>query len=130
MIVKRVLNIEDTTLKNVAITRALNKAGVPFVDWAKNGDDGIEMVENSIKNDKPYDLIITDMHFSIFGKDDIQAGTKVIEELRRRNIEMPVVVCSSHPYQEPLAVDNIYFNERSRDIDWDIREMLDRLRQI
>ena len=128
MAVRRVLNIEDTTLKHVAIARALNKAGVPFVDWAKNGDVGIKMIENSIKDGKVYDLIITDMHFPIYGEDDFQAGTKVIAELRKRNIDIPIVVCSSHRYNIPEAADCIFYNERSRDIDDDIREMLSKLR--
>ena len=128
MVVKKVLNIEDKALKHVAVARALNKSGVAFVDWAKTGDDGIKMVEKAIVEGKPYDLIITDMHFPIYGCDDVYAGTKVIVELRNKGIDVPVVVCSSHPYIEPLAVDNIFYNQRSRDIDWDIREMLERLK--
>ena len=128
MAVRRVLNIEDTTLKHVAIARALNKAGVPFVDWAKTGDAGIEMVENSIKDGKKYDLIVTDMHFPIYDEDDFQAGTKVISELRKRNIDIPIVVCSSVRYNISEAADCIFYNERSRDIDDDIREMLSKLR--
>lgn len=124
MEVKKVLNVEDTTLKHVAIGRALNKAGVRFVEWAKNGDDAIELVEQSIGEDKPYDLIITDMHFPIYGELDDQAGTKLIQELRNRNIDIPVVVCSSVRYNEPGAVYNIFYNEKSRDIDEDIQDML------
>lgn len=128
MIVKKVLNIEDTILKHVAVARALNKSGVAFVDWAKTGEDGIEMIEKAISDGKPYDLIVTDMHFPIYGRDDLQAGTKVIMELRDKGINTPVVVCSSHSYKEPLALDNIFYNPRSRDIDWDIQEMLERLK--
>lgn len=125
--VKRVLNIEDTVYKHIAIKRALNKAGVPFVDVAKTGDIGFEMIDVSIAEGKPYDLIITDMHFPIYGQDDIQAGMKVIEELKRRGVEIPVVVCSSVRYNIPEAAECIFYNERSRDIDEDIREMLELL---
>lgn len=127
MLVKTVLNIEDTALKHVAIARALDKSGVALVEWAKTGDEGIEMIEKSIREGEPYDLIITDMHFPFQGQDDQQAGTKVIMEIRKRGIEIPVVVCSSRSYKEPLAIDNIFYNPRSRDIDWDIKEMLERL---
>lgn len=125
--VKRVLNIEDTVFKHIAIKRALNKAGVGFVDNATTGDKGFEMIEISIKEGNPYDLIITDMHFSIYGQDDVQAGMKVIEELKRRGIEIPVVVCSSVRYNIPEAVECIFYNEKSRDIDADISEMLKQL---
>ena len=127
MAIKKVLNIEDTTLKHVAIARALNKSGVPFVEWAKNGDVGLEMIENAIKEEKPYDLIVTDMHFPIYGQDDYKAGEKVITELRNRNIDIPIVLCSSVRYNVPEATECIFFNERSRDIDDDIREMIQRL---
>ena len=129
MSIRKVLNIEDTALKHVAIARALNKAGVPFVECAKNGDIGIEMVEKSIKDNRPYDLIITDMHFPIYGEDDFQAGIKVIRALHDRNINIPIVVCSSVRYNVPEAADCIFYNEKSRDIDSDIREMLEKLRR-
>lgn len=111
MAVKTVLNIEDTALKHIAIVRALNKSGVATVEWAKTGEEGIEMMETSIRGGNPYDLIITDMHFPFRGQDDWQAGTNVIMELRKRGIEVPVVVCSSCPYKEPLAVDNIFYKQ-------------------
>lgn len=126
--VKKVLNIEDTVFKHIAIKRALNKAGVPFVDEAATGDKGLAMIEKSIAEGNPYDLVITDMHFPIYGEDDVQAGMKVIHELKRRGIEIPVVVCSSLRYNIPEVVECIFFNQKSRDIDADIREMLKKIR--
>lgn len=125
--IKKVLNIEDTVLKHIAIKRALNKSGIGFIDHATTGDKGIEMIENSIAEGKPYDLIITDMHFPIYGELDEEAGIKVIQELKRREINIPVVVCSSVRYNIPDAVACIFYNEKSRDIDEDIREMLEKL---
>ena len=68
------------------------------------------MIEKAITDGKPYDLIVADMHFSIYGCDNLQAGTNVIMELRGKGIDTPVVVCSSHPYKETLAIDNIFYN--------------------
>ena len=126
--VKKVLNIEDTAFKHIAIKRALNKAGVLFVDEAATGDKGLAMIETSIAEGNPYDLVITDMHFPIYGEDDVQAGMKVIHELKRRGIEIPVVVCSSLRYNIPEVVECIFFNQKSRDIDADIREMLKKIK--
>ena len=75
-----------------------------------------------------YDLIISDMHFPIYGEDDFQAGVKVIEELQRREIKIPVVICSSVRYRVKEAAYCIFYNERSGDIDSDIREMLSKIR--
>ena len=126
-LVKKVLNIEDTLFKHIAIKRALNRAGVPFVDEATNGDKGLAMIETSIAEGEPYDLIITDMHFPIYGEDDVQAGMKVIHELKRRGIDIPVVLCSSLRYDIPEVVECIFFNEKLRDINADIREMLKKI---
>ena len=112
MAINKVLNIEDTTLKHVAIARALEKAGVKQVEWAENGDVGIDMIVKSIEADLPYDLIITDMHFPIYGADDVSAGMKVISELKKRNIDIPVVVCSSLRYSVAEAKECILYNER------------------
>ena len=107
--IKRVLNIEDTALKHIAIKRALNKAGIGFVDNATTGDKGFEMIENAIAEGKPYDLIITDMHFPIYGQIDSEAGMKVIAELKKRELEIPIVVCSSVRYNYiPDVVDCIF----------------------
>ena len=125
--VKKVLNIEDTILKHIAIKRALNKAGIGAVDHAATGDKGLEMIDTAIKEGKPYDLVITDMHFPIYGELDDQAGLKIIEELKRQEIDTPVVVCSSVRYNIPEAQECIYYNEKSGDIDTDIREMLQNL---
>ena len=96
--IKRVLNIEDTTIKHIAIVRALNKERIGLIDHAITGDKGLEMIEKSIADGNPYDLIITDMHFPIYGELDSEAGIKVIEELQKREINIPVVVCSSLRY--------------------------------
>ncbi len=45
MIVRKVLNIEDSPSKHVAVRRALERCGVPYVDHA----DMREMVEK-VKN--------------------------------------------------------------------------------
>ena len=130
MQIKRVINIEDNVYKHIAIKRALNKSNVLIVDSENNGNDGIAMIENAITDGKPYDLLVTDMHFPIHGEDNVKAGELVIAELRKRGIDIPVVVCSTHPYNIKEAVHNIFYNERSRDIDWDIKEMLEKLQSM
>lgn len=126
--IKRVLNIEDTVFKHISIKRSLNKAGVRFVDNATTGDKGFEMIEASIADGKPYDLIITDMHFPIYGQESPEAGMEVIRELKKRGIEIPIAVCSSVRYNIPEAVECIFYNEKSRNLDDDIREMLEKIK--
>ena len=128
MKIERILNIEDTMSKHIAIFRALKKCGITSVDRAENAEDGLASIEQAIRDDKPYDLLITDMHFSVNGKDDTRAGMYVIEELRNREINIPIVVCSSLRLQIDGTEGCIYYNERSGDLDTDVREMIEKVK--
>ena len=65
------------------------------------------------------------MYFPIYGEDDFEAGIKVIQELQSRKIDILVVVCFSVRYNVPEVEDCIFYNEKSRDIDNDICEILE-----
>ena len=121
--VKKIINIEDSTGKHWDINRALDWNGYPEADLATNAETGIAMVEKAIADGNPYDLLITDMHFSINGVDDTKAGLYVIEELKRKGIEIPIIVCSSIRYDIPEIVGCVFYN-RGRDLSWDFREIL------
>lgn len=125
--VKRVLNIEDNMFKQSDIKKALNKVGVVEVDLATNAEEGLRMIDTAIKEGKEYDLLITDMHFSVNGQDRDEAGLYVIEELKKSNIDIPIAVCSSVRYRIPEVLECIYYNERSGDLDGDIRSLIGRM---
>lgn len=124
MRISRVINIEDTSLKHTAISRALKKAGIPKTDWATNAEDGIAMIEKAIQAGEAYELLITDMNFPVNGKDEPEAGLYVIEELKNKKIDIPIVVCSSVRYRIPDILECIFYNERSGDIDGDIAKIV------
>ena len=130
MVVRKVLNIEDLATKHVAIRRALEKCGVPFVDHADNAVDGLDMVEAAIAEGKPYDLVVSDMYFPMSkGGMEVQAGKYVIEELQARGIQVPVIVCSSARMVIPEIVGCIHYSSRN-DLDADMREMIDIVRNM
>lgn len=85
------------------------------------------MIETAIAEGAPYELLITDMHFPVNGEDNHKAGIYVMDELKRKNILIPTIVCSSVRYSIPEIVGCIFYN-RSRDLNWDFRELLGRLR--
>ena len=128
MKVNRVINIEDTMMKHIAIWRALRNHGVDVVDHAKTAEDGLCMIEEAIAKGEPYDLLITDMHFSVYGKDDRQAGLYVVRQLKEKGIQLPIVVCSSLRYTIEEIEGCIFYNERSQDLDGDIGQVIKRLR--
>lgn len=125
MIIRKVLNIEDLPSKHVAVRRALERCGVPYIDHADNAVDGLDMVESAIVEGKPYDLIVSDMYFPMSkGGMEVQAGMYVIEELQARGIDVPVIVCSSARMVIPEIVGCIHYSSRN-DLDADMREMIE-----
>lgn len=130
MIVRKVLNIEDVATKHVAIRRALERCGVPYIDHAETAVDGLDMIEVAIAEGKPYDLIVSDMYFPISkGGMEAQAGTYVIEELNARGINVPIIVCSSARMVIPEIVGCIHYSLRN-DLDADMREMVEIVRSM
>lgn len=126
MIVRKVLNIEDLPSKHVAVRRALERCGVPCIEHADNANDGLDMIEAAIVEGKPYHAIVTDMYFPMSkGGMEVQAGMYVIEELQARGIEVPVIVCSSARMVIPEIVGCIHYSPYRNDLDADMREMID-----
>ena len=131
MQVRRVLNFEDVISKHVAVKRALERCGVPYVDHVDNAADGLDMIEAAIAKGNPYDLIVSDMYFPVSkGGYEVQAGMYVIEELQARGIDVPVIVCSSARLVIPEIVGCIHYSPYRNDLDADMRELVDIVRNM
>ena len=131
MVVRKVLNIEDYMMKHVDVVRALNRCDVPNVDHAMTAVEGLDMIEAAIEEGKPYHAIVSDMYFPISpGGYETQAGMYVIEELRARGIDVPVIVCSSARMVIPDIVGCIHYNPIRNDLDADMREMIEIVRNM
>jgi CheY-like chemotaxis protein len=129
MKIKKVINIEDTILKHIAIKRALNKCGIGLIDQETTAISGIERIEEAIKEGNPYDLLVVDMHFPIEkGQDDFKAGEYVINTLKEKGINIPIILCSSVRYNIPNIEGCIFYNEKSGDLDSDMRELIEDLK--
>lgn len=130
MVVRKVLNIEDLATKHVAVRRALERCGVPYIDHADNAVDGLDMIEAAILEGKPYDVIVSDMYFPMTkGGMEVQAGMYVIEELFARGIKVPIIVCSSARMVIPEIVGCIHYSPRN-DLDTDMCEMIELVRNM
>lgn len=131
MIVRKVLNIEDTMSKHVDIVRALNRCGVPNVVHAATAVEALDMIEKAIEGGMPYHAIVSDMYFPISpGGMETQAGMYVIEELEARGIDVPVIVCSSARMVIPDIVGCIHYSPYRNDLDADMREMIEIVRSM
>lgn len=129
MTVNKVLCIEDSASKYMDINIYLNRRSISIVDWATNAKDALEDIENAINSGSPYDLLISDMHFDFYGKDDREAGEKTLNLIWEKGWEIPVIFCSSQDWTIPRALGNIFYNP---DKDWESEadELFDQLRNM
>ena len=119
----KVINIEDDAIKHAAIKRALKSNGVLEVDRARNAEEGLDMIDNAIEKGEPYDLLVLDMQFPVSGTYNKEAGRYVIKELKSKNINIPIIICSSINYDIPDVAGCIFYN-KSRNLNWDMKEIL------
>lgn len=125
--IKKIINIEDTIGKHWDINRALEWNGLPRAENAANAESGIDMIERAVSTEEPYELLITDMHFPVNGVLDENAGMYVIEELKRRGISIPIIVCSSVRYNIPGIIGCIFYS-KNNDLNWDLKELISKMR--
>jgi len=124
MQIKKILYVEDNTMKYMSVTRFLNKMGIYDVRHANNSDEALEFVEK-----ENFNLIMIDMHFPFEGEDDRLAGEKTMKNIREKGIQTPIIFCSSRNWKVPGSLGNIFYNER-RDWESEAMELFQQLRAI
>lgn len=99
-----------------------------YCNCTDNAEEGLYEIMKAIENKKPYDVLVLDMHFPAQGILDEQAGIYVIEQLRARNIMIPIIICSSIRWDISDVVGCIFYNP-SRDLNADLNESLTIMRK-
>lgn len=131
MQIRKVLNIEDSIPKHVDVKRALERCGVPRIDHAMTAMAALALIDEAIEEGRPYDLVVSDMYFPRFpGDGESRSGEYVIEELQNKGINVPIIVCSSARLVLPDVVGCIHYNPYRNDLDADMREMVDIVRNM
>ena len=97
----KVLVIDDSPFKTADIIRALKDAGVGCVESVREQATAWSKICDAIEQNKSYDLIVTDMHYPLEKgvEADWQAGFKLIAKMKEGEINIPLVICSSHNFQ-------------------------------
>ena len=111
----RVLNVEDYPIKHYEIKNALNRLGITDITLVECENDAIISVLESIENNNPYDLIITDMQFPLFsnGRPDDDAGLTLLAELKEQGIDIPVIFCSSFRLDIPEVLGCVHYSRNA-----------------
>lgn len=122
----RVLNVEDDPIKHHEIKSALNRMGINDITLVECENDAVVSVLDSFEKNNPYDLIITDMQFplSTNGTPDVDAGVKLIAELKEQKIDVPVIVCSSNRLQLPDVLGCVHYCPEKIDLWEEFRKFI------
>lgn len=111
----RVLNVEDDPFKHQDIKRALGRMGITDITLEESVNGAVISVLESIENNNPFDLIISDMQFPLFtnGRPDDDAGMTFIAELKEQNIDIPIIVCSSFRLNIPEVLGCVHYSRNT-----------------
>ena len=114
----KILHLEDTVMKQMAITRVIHKAVPAEIDWVTDMAAGVEKIEAAIRAGQPYDLAITDMHYPMSKglKADWGTGDFFVELVANKYENLPVILCSSQNMKHPKAYGCIWYSDIS---DWE-----------
>lgn len=78
-----VLIAEDHESANISIQKTLEELGIPQADYVFYCDDAIAKIKTAIQLKKPYDLLITDLHFEEDAKlQQLAGGMELIRAAR------------------------------------------------
>lgn len=121
----QVLVVDDNVFKAVDIKKALEFNGIRNITLVRNQEDVWGEIDKSKENGKSIDLIVTDMHYPLESglEADYNAGYILLERMKERGIQIPVIVCSTQNFHSPDALGTVWYNEL-RDIESDFKEIL------
>lgn len=118
-----ILLIEDNIYKAIDIERTLEDCGVTNITRVGFHEEALEKLEVS------FDLIITDMQYPLQrgGDCDLEAGFKLIEYLKEKELTIPVVICSTSNYESvPDVFASVWYSELN-DIKREFRKIIEKL---
>lgn len=124
----KVLVIDDSVYKAMDITKALEYSGIRDVVRARHQEAGFEKLYESKKLGTPIQLIVTDMHYPLDAgmEADYDAGFKLIERLKKEGLDIPVIICSTHNFNDSRILGCVWYSEQ-RDLNRDFKAVLKRL---
>ena len=93
---KKILIAEDQEMGSLSVQKTLEELNIPNVDYVYYCDDALAKIKKSIRENDPYDLLITDLSYEEdHHLQNIKDGKELIEEVRDLQPSLKVIVFSS-----------------------------------
>ncbi|MDQ0783735.1 response regulator [Chryseobacterium sp. W4I1] len=106
---KKILIAEDQEMGSLSVQKTLEELNIPNVDYVYYCDDALAKVKKSIRENDPYDLLITDLSYEEdHHLQNIKDGKELIEEVRDLQPSLKVIVFSGE--RKSGIIDSL-FNE-------------------
>lgn len=93
---KKILIAEDHESISISVQKTLEDLHIPNVDYVYYCDDALAKVQKSLREQQPYDLLITDLYYEEdHHTQQIKDGRELIEKIREIQPSLKVIVFSA-----------------------------------
>ncbi|ERJ59930.1 response regulator [Sphingobacterium paucimobilis] len=93
---KKVLIAEDHEIANISVQKTLHEVGIIDTKYVYYCDDALSWVRNALRDDEPYDLLITDLSFEAdYNEQRIGGGVELIKEVKKVQPDIKIIVFSA-----------------------------------
>lgn len=110
---KKVLIAEDFDSINIALIQTLEALGIQEVHHAKYCDDALLKIKKALKDELPYDLLISDLSFETdYRAVVIASGEALIAATRKVQPELPILVYTveDRPFVIKTLIEDLKIN--------------------
>lgn len=93
---KKILIAEDHESINLSVQKTLEDLNIPNVDYVYYCDDALAKIQKSIRENDPYDLLITDLYYEEDHRpQEIKDGKELIQKIKEIQPALKVIVFSA-----------------------------------
>jgi DNA-binding NarL/FixJ family response regulator len=106
---KKILIAEDHESINISIQKTLEDLNIPNIDYVYYCDDALAKIQKSLREEQPYDLLITDLYYEEDHRaQNIKDGRELIQKIKEIQPSLKVIVFSA---EHKSGVIDSLFNE-------------------
>ena len=111
MVAKRILYVEDSNEKYMAVSMSMKSMGFKAPVRKTNLSEAIDEIVGAKESGEAFDVVITDMNYPLApGEPENEgSGEILIDRLQEKGIDVPVIVISSFNYNVEKAFRSIWF---------------------
>lgn len=104
---KKILIAEDHESINISVQKTLEDLNIPKVDYVYYCDDAIGKIRKALREEQPYDLLITDLYYEEdHHAQDLKDGRELIDKAKELQPGLKVIVFSAE--RKTGVIENLF----------------------